>query len=239
MGQTQDRGSEDIVVLAPQAAEAAAFFDSLGLGYQHAFEGRKTSQIQAAERLMSRLDPGARVLDVGCGTGLPTAGQLSEGGMDVTGIDVSEGLLAHARRQVPGARFVRADLFDQELDIGPFDAVVSFYSLVDLTADMFIAALERLRDLTVTGGTLLVAVSERRTDDEVRFMDTSYRPALCRREDLGDWARQAGLWVDELNICPEQGAEGQPETGLYLWARRFRDSPPSRSEPGQGAMADR
>ncbi|WP_326611996.1 hypothetical protein OG949_23590 [Streptomyces scopuliridis] len=48
MGQTQDRGSEDIVVLAPQAAEAAAFFDSLGLGYQHAFEGRKTSQIQAA-----------------------------------------------------------------------------------------------------------------------------------------------------------------------------------------------
>lgn len=150
--------------------------------------------------------------------------------MDVTGIDVSEGLLAHARRQVPGARFVRADLFDQELDIGPFDAVVSFYSLVDLTADMFIAALERLRDLTVTGGTLLVAVSERRTDDEVRFMDTSYRPALCRREDLGDWARQAGLWVDELNICPEQGAEGQPETGLYLWARRFRDSPrPGRS----------
>ncbi|MFB6979736.1 class I SAM-dependent methyltransferase [Streptomyces scopuliridis] len=229
MGQTQDNGSEDIVVLAPQAAKMAAFFDSLGLGYQQAFEGRKASQIQAAERLMGRLDPGARVLDVGCGTGLPTAGQLSEGGMDVTGIDVSEGLLAHARRQVPGARFARADLFDRSLDIGPFDAVVSFYSLVDLSADMFIAALERLRDLTVTGGTVLVAVSERRTDDEVRFMDTSYRPALCRREDLDGWARQAGLWVDELNICPEQGAEGQPETGLYLWARRFRDSHPSRS----------
>ncbi|MFD7089055.1 class I SAM-dependent methyltransferase [Streptomyces sp. NPDC059896] len=231
MERTQDRDSEDIVGsedvgsegtvgLAPQAAETAAYFDSLGLGYQRAFEGRKTSQIQAAERLMSRLDPGARVLDVGCGTGLPTAGQLSEGGMDVTGIDVSEGLLAHARRQVPGARFVKADLFDRGLDLGSFDAVVSFYALVDLTADAFIAALERLRDLAVTGGTLLVAVSERRTDDEVRFMDTSYRPALCRREDLADWARQAGLWVDELHICPEQGSEGQPETGLYLWARR-------------------
>ncbi|MER8071580.1 class I SAM-dependent methyltransferase [Streptomyces sp. NPDC094034] len=225
MGQTQDRGSEDIVHLAPQAARAAAYFDSLGLGYQKAFDGRKTSQIRAAERLMGRLDPGDRVLDVGCGTGLPTAGQLCEGGMDVTGIDVSEGLLAHARRQVPGARFVRADLFDPDVDFGPFDAVVSFYALVDLSADKFIAALERLRDLTVTGGTLLVAVSERRTDEEVRFMKTTYRPALCRREDLGDWARQAGLWVDELNICPEQGAEGQPETGLYLWARR----PPRRS----------
>jgi SAM-dependent methyltransferase len=52
---------------------------------------------------------GGHVLDLCCGTGVAAAGLLAAG-FRVTGVDASEGMLTHARRRAPGARFVAADL---------------------------------------------------------------------------------------------------------------------------------
>ena len=52
------------------------------------------------------------MLDLGCGTGLPTARQLTDAGLRVTGVDLSAGMLALARANVPDAEFVQADLAD-------------------------------------------------------------------------------------------------------------------------------
>jgi SAM-dependent methyltransferase len=51
------------------------------------------------------LGPGSRVLDLGCGTGIASAA-LARRGMSVTGIDISEPMLAHARKRLPEATFV-------------------------------------------------------------------------------------------------------------------------------------
>ena len=48
----------------------------------------KEGQIRAVEQLLERLRPGARALDLGCGTGVPTARQLVDGGCEVTGVDI-------------------------------------------------------------------------------------------------------------------------------------------------------
>src|ERR1039458_10050215 len=53
---------------------------------------------------LPRLPPQARVLDVCCGTG-HLAGLLTARGMRVTGIDLSEAMIAHARENVPTAAF--------------------------------------------------------------------------------------------------------------------------------------
>lgn len=52
----------------------------------------------------ARLPPGARVLDVGCGSGL-LARRLVEAGFDVVGVDASPAMIDLARTQAPGARF--------------------------------------------------------------------------------------------------------------------------------------
>ena len=57
----------------------------------------------AVEQLLNQLPSGARVLDVGCGTGIPTARQLVAAGWEVTGIDISPVMLDLARRNVPEA----------------------------------------------------------------------------------------------------------------------------------------
>src|SRR5688572_20996774 len=70
-----------------RALQAAAF-DRIGERYDEAFP-HKEGQEKAGAWLLHRLPPASRVLDAGCGTGLPTARQLADAGMAVTGIDIS------------------------------------------------------------------------------------------------------------------------------------------------------
>jgi ubiquinone/menaquinone biosynthesis C-methylase UbiE len=51
------------------------------------------------------LDPGARVLDIGCGTGLASS-DLAERGYEVTGIDQSPAMLSFAKSRVPDGTFL-------------------------------------------------------------------------------------------------------------------------------------
>ncbi|MPY59308.1 class I SAM-dependent methyltransferase [Streptomyces spongiae] len=75
------------------------------------------------EDCLRRHGTGERVLDMGCGTGRDAA-HLHGAGRTVTGADISEAMLAHARTNHPGPVYVRADLHDFDLGRGVFDAVV-------------------------------------------------------------------------------------------------------------------
>ena len=70
------------------------------------------------------LATGARVLDVGCGTGL-VGKELLRRGCRVVGLDVSEKMLARARERAPDASFVQGRAEELPLADGSFDAAVS------------------------------------------------------------------------------------------------------------------
>jgi SAM-dependent methyltransferase len=74
---------------------------------------------------LPRLSDGARVLDVCCGTGY-LAGLLAGRGFQVAGIDASAEMVAHARRNVPGAEFQVGDAAEVRAE-GEFDAAVSTF----------------------------------------------------------------------------------------------------------------
>ena len=50
--------------------------------------------------LVAQLDRGARVLDIGCGAGVPADALLVDAGMEVTGVDISEVQIDRARTEV-------------------------------------------------------------------------------------------------------------------------------------------
>ena len=74
------------------------------------------------------LQPGARVLDLGCGTGTPVARHLVEKGFRVTGVDQSEKMLEIAKRQVPEAEFIHSDMITVQLPPG-FGAAIAWDSI--------------------------------------------------------------------------------------------------------------
>jgi len=81
--------------------------------------------------LLERLAGGSRVLDVGCGSGLPIAAALAREHR-VTGVDVSPEQIRRARENVPSATFLLGDAMSVEFPAASFDAVVSFYRRLPL-----------------------------------------------------------------------------------------------------------
>lgn len=86
---------------------------------------------QWTDFLLGSLLPGAAVLDLGCGHGLPSTRELSES-FDVTGVDVSARQLDHARKNAPRATFIQAEMSQLDFPRERFDAVTAFYSIIHL-----------------------------------------------------------------------------------------------------------
>ncbi|HUO58934.1 MAG TPA: class I SAM-dependent methyltransferase [bacterium] len=78
-----------------------------------------------------RLPAGSRVLELGCGMGVPVAKHLA-GKHDYLGVDISDVQVQRARRLVPEGRFKRADMSRFRFKVGVFDAVMAFYSIIHL-----------------------------------------------------------------------------------------------------------
>ena len=91
------------------------------------------------DQFSAHLRPGDAVLDVGCGSGRPMAAALIGRGLRVTGVDSSASLIAHASADLPGGRFLQADM--RTLDLGEtFAGILAWHSLFHLSvADQRIA----------------------------------------------------------------------------------------------------
>lgn len=87
-------------------------------------------------QLHQRLAPDAerRMLDVGCGTGIVTAA-FQEAGYEVTGVDISEPMLAQARQRLgKQATLLHADASDFQVD-GQFPFALSTYDIPNHIGD--------------------------------------------------------------------------------------------------------
>lgn len=77
--------------------------------------------------------PSRRVLDAGCGVGrMVTHLQSTSPHLEVTGVDLSEEMIALAQQTHPTVRFVRADITDTPFEAEQFDAVLAWYSIIHL-----------------------------------------------------------------------------------------------------------
>ena len=89
------------------------------------------------------LRPGSRILDIGCGNGLPATRELAFS-HEVTGVDISEQQIARATSNVPAATFIRGDVREVDLPVGAFDAIVALYQIDNIARDDFPALFRRL-----------------------------------------------------------------------------------------------
>jgi SAM-dependent methyltransferase len=109
-----------------------------------------------AAQLASRLPDGARVLELGCGSGAPDTQELAER-FRVTGVDISPEQIRRARASVPGAEFLVADFTSLELAPESYDAVASFYVFNHVPRDLLAGLLRDIHSWLVPGGLLLTA----------------------------------------------------------------------------------
>lgn len=87
-----------------------------------------------AEALEAALDgqKGARVLDLGCGTGQPIARWFADRDCRVTGVDGSQAMLHHFRRNLHGSESILADMRGLALN-REFDVILGWDSFFHLS----------------------------------------------------------------------------------------------------------
>jgi cyclopropane fatty-acyl-phospholipid synthase-like methyltransferase len=108
------------------------------------------------DMILGRLAPGASVLDLGCGTCEPVARYVAGRGFRVVGVDESAAMLEIARRAVPGAELIRADMCEFESD-ERFAAVLVWDSLFHVERGRHHSVFRRLHSLLAPGGLLLLS----------------------------------------------------------------------------------
>jgi SAM-dependent methyltransferase len=201
---------------------AAELFDAIGAGYEDAF-GRPPVVDTALRRLMRWLPPGAQVLDIGSGTGRPVAHDLTAAGYRVTGLDVSGVMIDLARAQVPGARFIQADVREWTSLSETWDAVCAFFPFLQMSRADTESVLAEIARWLVPGGYLaLVTVPADIEDVPVDFLGHPVRITSFSAPDLVSRVEAAGLTVigtySEVFEPDKPGAE--PEEHLLITARR-------------------
>jgi cyclopropane fatty-acyl-phospholipid synthase-like methyltransferase len=107
-------------------------------------------------RVLENLAAGAKVLDLGCGTGEPVARYIVEKGFRVVGVDESEKMLEIAKRVVPEAEFIHSDMVEVQL-MDKFAAAVAWDSVFHVERKYHPAVFRKLADSLETGGRLLLS----------------------------------------------------------------------------------
>ncbi|MFJ8112619.1 class I SAM-dependent methyltransferase [Streptomyces sp. NPDC096132] len=146
------------------------FYDAIAEDYAERYRD------ELAERPLERavltayaelVGAGGRVADLGCGPGR-TTGFLASRGLEMSGLDLSESMLAIARRENPGIRFEQGSMLQLDLPDGQLAGVVSFYSSIHTPVDELPALFAEFHRVLAPGGHLLLGFQ---VGDEPRHFD--------------------------------------------------------------------
>lgn len=107
------------------------------------------------------LKPGMQLLDVACGTGLMAvaARQVLGGDETITCVEPSDGMIAVAKRKLPGATFVQSGAENMPLEDGRFDFLTVGYALRHF-ADL-VATFREFHRVLKPGGRVLILEATR------------------------------------------------------------------------------
>jgi len=161
--------------------------------------------------LAGDLPEGARVLDLGCGCGIPSDRWLIGHGFDVTGVDFSPVQIDRARTLVPGATFVLADIASVEFPPDSFDAVIALYSIFHLPLDEQRSLLGSVRRWLREGGLFLAILPAGEwtgTEEDWLGAGATMWWAQERPEVYESWLADVGFTARWRRFVPEEPGKG-------------------------------
>lgn len=159
------------------------------------------------------LPPGsaARVMELGCGTGLLSF-QLLARAQSILGVDTSDGMLAAFDRKAAGHPNVASRLVDLETeplgDHPPFDLVASTMAFHHLNHPG--AMVKRLKGMLAPGGKLAVVDLE---EEDGTFHPDNVKMGVKHfgfsRQTLAAWAQDAGFGAPEVSTIHAMEKNGR------------------------------
>jgi SAM-dependent methyltransferase len=169
--------------------------------------------------VLSRLPPGARVLELGCGPGVDAVALAQ--GRRYTGVDLSSVMIAAARRRVPSGTFLKADLSSVRLPPSTYEAVVAMYVFGHLPGDEHVTAIERAFTWLRPGGVLCASYPTGSDPGAIEedFIGVPMFFGGIGREATEEALRRSGFRTELAELKREE-EDGGAVTFLWVIARK-------------------
>ena len=189
-------------------------YNHVALSYAQLEDEIEWPRMRWLTKLLSHLQPGSHVLDLGCGSGDPADIAIAKE-HQVTGVDISQTQINQARKNIPSGHFIHADAGSVRFPKASFAAVVSFYTLEHLPREEHKRLLKDIYDWLQVGGYFLISTEAEKVEGVVSewlgvpMFFSSYGP-----ETIKQFIQDAGF--DLLEAIIEEQTEGNTVIP-YLW----------------------
>jgi len=127
---------------------------------------RDSQDVRLLDDFIQRLPADAKVLDAGCGAGIPISQMLSEH-FDVTGVDFSEAQIDLAKKHVPKGSFICQDMSRLDFRENTFDGICSYYAIIHIPREEHQALLINFHRMLKPGGFALLCLGAEHLIDDI------------------------------------------------------------------------
>ncbi|HZJ24375.1 MAG TPA: class I SAM-dependent methyltransferase [Anaerolineales bacterium] len=175
---------------------------------------RDSEDVRLLDELTTRLPAGAKVLDAGCGAGLPISQMLSEK-FEVIGVDFSEVQIELAKKNVPNTTFICQDMTNLDFPDNTFDGICSYYAIIHIPREEHQPLLANFdRMLKPDGLALLCLGAESVVEDiDENFLDTRMYWSHYDSETYLEMLTQCGFTI----LWSKRVADGTCEGAGHLF----------------------
>jgi len=146
-----------------------------------------------------RFNKDSVVCDAGCGPSGHIGRYLSDKGIQVIGVDISDKCVEIARQCNPQMRFECEDIGNMSFEDGSLDGIISYYSIIDTPKRYVHRIFNEFRRVLKPDGFLLVAVKAGTTEGYIHDLlgiKTEIFFALFTEEEIINYFTQAGFILE-------------------------------------------
>ena len=172
----------------------------------------RTVGVTEALALAATLRAGSRILDLGCGNGVPITEALVKADCRVTGLDSSIGMLMHFRHTLSGTPAVRADARQCPFLNGGFDAAISWGMMFHLPPSDQATVLASVSRVLKLGSPFLFTGAEIEDAERIPVQEAQTVDVEAEARRCGGGIRHGGSII---------GSFDSPDLALWTGAARI------------------
>jgi cyclopropane fatty-acyl-phospholipid synthase-like methyltransferase len=206
---------------ASQQELVRAGYNVIAKDYLAWIQQRPTAHHVKLQQILEHLDASSRVLELGCGAGLPVTQVLTQHVAEVVANDNSEEQIALAKSNAPRAKFIHGDMTQLEFPSESFDAVVAFYSFFHVPREQHETLIKNVCDWLRKGGLLLFTYSSHAEEGIYPlFLGTKMYFSSFGTEQILDIVKSCGFTIVEQEVRAQGNVDDptDPDNDTsFLW----------------------
>jgi len=152
-------------------------------------------KVEVFQEFSNYLPKNARILDAGCGAGVPFARLLVEAGCEVVGVDFSSSMLQLARKSVPEASLIKEDMTKLGFRESSFDGLVALYSIIHVPREMHASLYQSFHRILKPDGGMLVCIGSDEWEGEDEYFGANMFWSEYNLDEALQMVKNAGFQI--------------------------------------------